>query len=1325
MDESRGLRVGEPFNGNNFETWKFRLELLLRKESLLDHITANPPSVRNRTEQWLQNDARAMFILSINVKDEFIAAITGCETARSMFQALSGSFTRESELKMVDLRDELFTMKFSPLGNVKLNEYLVKFKSTAVQLRALGDQTPVRQMILRLLRTLPADYRPIKTVLENQTNLEDNSTSWQKVISAILNFEKELLMEKEETSASAASSSVKEQTDAEKSKSVADIDTKVMFTGNGFARGHRNFRRGNSQRNSNRGNGNGHRGNGQRGSYNRGQNRFSRGRNIQNIQCRFCGRFGHYERDCWDKKRNEKSSTSQGKNQEGANLASGSIAVEYPEVSFFIPPGSSLVDMEQNVYSNEVGFYMDSGASYHMSDDLSLFEEIVKLKSPFRVYVAKTGVYVTVTAIGNVRLFTDNGRCVLLKNVRFSEELSCNLISVSRLDKSGLKVEFFNGKAEILTQQRDLIFVAHLLKNNLYRVFFCKDVSKKVNVIQGELMYTDSEKWHHKLAHLNFNDMLFLKNCGLINGHIKKSFCEPCIFGKQHRKPFEKRKDKTKRPLDLIHTDVCGPINPVSYDGKRFFVTFIDDYSGFCHAYLMSSVTEVLSKFKEFSNYVCNKFDRKIKRLRCDRGTEYTNNAFQEYCKDQGISFEPTIGGTPQQNGKAERWNRSIVERARTVLYQSGLDKIFWSEAVAFVVYVLNRCPTSKNIIPFSCWNCRDYDYSKLQVFGCDAYKLDFVHSSHKLDEKSMKLKFVGYAPGGYRLLDVDERKIHLSRDVDFNVNNFSKDINYKGEDKIFDEIDLENIHDIPISDNSNLCFQLWSDTCPQSFEEAVNSPESQKWKDAMRAEIEALNLNNSWKFVERPQSEKIVSCRWVFTKKYNSENNVIYKARLVARGFEQENIFNSLYSPVAKMSTIRTLLAISNVKGFYIHCLDFCNAFLNGLLEEEVYLEIPEGTKQNSSKVLLLKKALYGLKQAPKLWNQEFNSFICKLGFYPSKADRCLYIKKLPNNDVVYLAIYVDDIILSSANLDTISEIKRVIGEKYKCKDLGEIRSFLGLSVNYNRNEAILQIDQEKMIERVAEKFRVSNCNNVLTPMEEKLVLHPCKDPKQLTKYPYRELIGSLMYLMLGTRPDICFAVSFFSQFQDSATDIHFQQLLRVLKYVYSTRSLKLTYTAKNLNSEILSVYSDADWANCMFSRRSFSGCCAFVFGNLVSWSCRKQSLVALSSTESEIIALCECTTEAVWLQRLVADFNYVLNSENAVIYGDNQNSLRLVTEGNWDSKRSKHIDTKFRFVCDVFNNNYFNYKYKGTEYQIADLFTKSLGKVRFLNFRSMLSLI
>lgn len=449
-----------------------------------------------------------------------------------------------------------------------------------------------------------------------------------------------------------------------------------------------------------------------------------------------------------------------------------------------------------------------------------------------------------------------------------------------------------------------------------------------------------------------------------------------------------------------------------------------------------------------------------------------------------------------------------------------------------------------------------------------------------------------------------------------------------------------------------------------------------------------------------------------MFTIKTNENGEPSrFKARLVARGFMQkEGIdFEETYAPVAKLSTVRILLATSLQKGFAVHQMDVKTAFLRGSIEEDVYIKVPDGFNESDDVVYKLLKALYGLKQAPRCWNREFNAFIKSLGFVRSKHDPCLYVL-FNGDDVVYLLLYVDDILIAAKRIELINKLKRKLKKKFEMVDLGEVKSFLGIKINYDCKNGVLELSQAGAIDKLLEKFQMNECRSVQTPMVPNQNLVPSIKKKPLDK-PYRELIGSLMYIMLATRPDLCYVVAYLSRFQDKADENHWNALKNVLKYLKGTKNYGLCYK-RNVGAESLVGYVDADFASDISDRKSTTGYIFEVFGCSVVWYSKKQGVVTVSTTEAEYVAASLATCEALWIRGILQDLKVeVINPTK--IFEDNQSCIKM--SRNQDSKRSKHIDVRCHHIRDNVEKGIIILQYKPSSEQKADMMTKPLQAVQF----------
>ncbi|KAM2129542.1 hypothetical protein ACFX1R_009206 [Malus domestica] len=493
----------------------------------------------------------------------------------------------------------------------------------------------------------------------------------------------------------------------------------------------------------------------------------------------------------------------------------------------------------------------------------------------------------------------------------------------------------------------------------------------------------------------------------------------------------------------------------------------------------------------------------------------------------------------------------------------------------------------------------------------------------------------------------------------------------------------------------------------PRSYEEAARFPH---WQVAMASELAALEANCTWSLTPLPRGKTPIGCRWVYKIKHRSDGSIErYKARLVAKGYTQlEGVdFHDTFSPTAKMVTVRCLLALAASRQWSLHQLDVHNAFLHGDLHEEIYMTLPPGLRrQGENLVCRLSKSLYGLKQASRQWFAKFSEAIQSAGYVQSKSDYSLFTRK-QGKSFTALLIYVDDILITGNDSSTIDALKQFLNGRFKIKDLGDLKYFLGIEVS--RSKKGIFISQRKYALEILKDGGLLGARPVDFPMEQNLKLSNngaiLKDPAK-----YRRLVGRLIYLTI-TRPDITYSVHVLSRFMHEPRTPHMEAALRILKYIKNTPGQGLFFSAEN--DLVLNAYCDSDWAGCPTTRRSTTGYCIFLGASLVSWKSKRQKTVSLSSAEAEYRAMAGACCELSWLRCLLKDLG-ILHQRPALLHCDNKAVLHIAANPVFH-ERTRHIEMDCHFIRDKIQDGSVVTRFVPSSNQLADVLTKPLGKDTF----------
>lgn len=524
----------------------------------------------------------------------------------------------------------------------------------------------------------------------------------------------------------------------------------------------------------------------------------------------------------------------------------------------------------------------------------------------------------------------------------------------------------------------------------------------------------------------------------------------------------------------------------------------------------------------------------------------------------------------------------------------------------------------------------------------------------------------------------------------------------------------IEAIHDDP----SELALAMRSRaSLPQSYKDAIHSPQGQYWQEAMVEEYKGLMENQTWTLTHLPPGRKPIGGRWVYAIKYKPDGSIErYKARRVAKGFSQrpEYDFVHTYAPTVMASTVRTVLALVATEDLEFDIVDITAAYLNGDLDEDVYMVQPTGfTSNDASGVCKLKKAIYGLKQAGRQWWKTLRSFLLALGFRISKVDACLYLFT-KGGDKLWIPVHVDDQGLASNSRKLLDWVKTALQKKFKIRDLGPATTFLGIQITRDRPNRKLYLSQHGYIDDLLDRFNMGNANshNYVTPLDPGCKLAPATEPatheeaREMAQIPYREAVGGLQWAAITTRPDIAYATGVLGQFTQDPRPQHWKAVQHVLRYIKGTKRWKLVYS-RGADGIPLKQYGDASYAG-DYGRKSISGGATFIGNCLVAWHSKRQTSVATSTAAAEYYAAHAAGREALATRHILSELGYE-HSGPTPLYCDNQATCKITCDPKHDS-RLKHVDVLWHWLREQVDYNNLSIHYISTQQMVADILTKSL---------------
>lgn len=1072
--------------------------------------------------------------------------------------------------------------------------------------------------------------------------------------------------------------------------------------------------------------------------------------------CFKCNKPGHIARFC------RSNPVRSGEGQPGA---ANFCQSNYGSFSFMAHQDDEANQME------DIEFIIDSGCSGYMIKDKELFvdfdeghKEDVRNANQSSSRVEGRG-----TVLVHIKDSYGNYQKVFFNGALFVPSYSHNLLSVKRLTDAGVDVVF--GKQPVLKAPGNTSF-PFLTKNNLYVL-----KGYHASIVQQRAMKAETvTRWHERLGHVNRKDVkaLGVKVNGMDMKDDLEDVCKCCATQKAKRCAVPKQwGTRATKVLEIVHMDVLGPLDVEATTGERYGIGFIDSFSRYAAVYLMRTRDECISKFQQFIADVGHP-----RTLVTDGAKEFTSRAFADFCREQKIRHEYSAPYIPEDNGKIERIWGTVVNMARSMVNNASMKKQYWGFALKAAFYIKNRClHAAIGQTPYEAFHGVKPDVSHMRVFGCQCFILEEVRK--KLDPKATEGVFLGYSNYSNAYIvsvpsPTGQHRVYLSRSVTFNENVFffgeKREVVQQGvpdsmhtsdtqceiqEDvkEASNPVEPEPEEEVPAQplvishreprvrqapaffgepvswDTLDWNHQAFvsdvmdSEVLPATAEDALTD---KSWHEAMQKEFTSLIDNGVWKLVKRPTNRKVVKGKWHFAVKRNSDGSISkYKARFVAKGFTQVFgvDYNETYAPTAKLSTLRTLLACAGGSKTIPWQMDIKTAYLHANIEEEIFLEQPQGFEEGDNMVCLLIKSLYGLKQAGRNWYGHLRSHLESMDFKVSSFDSCLFVKEWEGS-FGYVCIWVDDIYYYCQDLKFFDWFKDAMSAGLTIGDIGPLQWFLGMQISCNGEQGI-RVNQSSYVQRLLQRFGMDECKPSSTPLADKVRLSKDDSPDvgsmeeaAMHDKDYRGIVGSINYLATTTRPDLAYAAHALSRFVNNPGLAHWTAAKHVLRYLKGSKDAELVYKGIGLNPELIG-YCDSDYAAQPDSRRSTAGYCFFVGSSAaISWGSRLQPTVATSTTEAEVSAAVEATKEASYLMGLLKSMGYTMGG--AKLLCDSQSCIAL-SKNPIQKAKTKHYAVRLEFLREACAKDV-QLVYVPTEANPADLLTKPVGKLKTGSFKDAL---
>uniref|UniRef100_A0ABD2WT57 Integrase catalytic domain-containing protein n=1 Tax=Trichogramma kaykai TaxID=54128 RepID=A0ABD2WT57_9HYME len=1249
-DDYNRVSVRRLKSEDQWETWKWQIELCLHEQGLYDIVSGGrecPDAPKDSAvastayKTWQSDNARAARILGTALEEDAAMYVRKKNNAKEIWDTLKSVYEQSSLQRLYTLFDTFYEIQKDDATSIKKHATHLSnvFDDIIEELKKKDATATLPASILhhRIFKTLSHDYQFYRSTWYRIPETEQTTNLLVENLVAI-----ESSMRTQTPSSTASAFHMK----ASKFKQKENTSKKSTASSS------------NSERKEKR-------------------------------QCHYCKKTGHLIAVC--QKRINAEKTSKG------NSESDSRNNDYKPSTFL----ATSLTVNSDLVSSEA-WISDSGATNHMSANRQHFATYAPFPIPQRVETANMNI-ILAYGCGNVdvQVLVDNKWLnAQLTDVWYVPEVGHQLFSVRQATKYGNKVIYDSDGVEIQCDNK--VVATGRLEGTVYimNMRVCtRNAPVTVNVATTE---DQLQGWHERLGHQDKRHVRkILSQQGILTKYKDAtSFCDGCVLGKSHRKPFHTRQDRPQKVGELINSDVNGPMSTTSIEGYRYYVVFKDDYSRYTRIFFMREKSEVAKYLDIFLNE-CDNHNHKVKIFRSGGGGEFDCKRVREILQNRGIELNLTCPYTPEQNGVSEQSNRYVVELARSMLTVSKMSKSFWTHACETATFLINR--TGKSGVPdkspIELWSGKSFkSFDYLRIFGSDCYVNIPKQFRSKFDDKAVAGKFIGYLneKDGYKIWVPSKNRVVNSRNVDFRPEKLcTNDSEIELYLNSTDEKEENHIK------NDDSIAEEFLDALDDGGSTEEENSEEEEDKSESKIDIQATSQNT------RP-------VRKIHTPKKLADYEVGYKISNVTN-----RKANSAWA--CMMEAVEQDIEPTNFHDA-VNCSNSDN-WIQAMQEEMKAFEENQTWKlvhPPAGKHVIDNRWVLRIKYKPDGTVDRYRARLVARGMLQrAEIDYEETFSPVARYDSIRALIAIaanERLTLGQFDIKSAFLYGKIDSEIYMTQPQGfDDGSGRG---HWTRSSSGFAITQRTYAKKILERFGMSECNVAKTPVINQQFSTGENDTLD-EKIPYRSAVGSLMYLCCATSPDIAFAVSRAARALSSPTHQDWIAVKRIFRYIKGTIDFGLCYTS---STKGLCAYTDADYAGDLKTRRSTNGFVAMIGHAAVSWTSQLQKSVALSTTEAEFVAASEGAKELVWLNRLMSEINSQ-EKHTPTLFVDNASAIKLVKNHEFH-KRTKHIEVRYYYIRELYLKGDIRLEHVCSEEQLGDMFTKPLTSVKFNNMCSNIGL-